>query len=146
MKKQEVLPTKDSESQDKNHVHVQTNIINIAQYVDVEKIESLSKTDTKLANRYLDIIEEQLKQASKTDDKILQIEQKEQELKQTELPHQRKYAFRSLYFSFAIGAIGMGLSAYALYLNQPWVASAAITIPVGILAVNLLGIRNKDQG
>lgn len=144
MNTQKILPP-DKDVEEQSSVNIQTNIINIAQYVDIDKLEHLNAENPRLADRYMSMLEDQLKQASKTEDSIMELEKQEQKLRATELPCQRSLFSKSLYFSTFMGFASLGVATFALHLGYPWVAGLSISIPVGILAVNLLGIKNKDQ-
>lgn len=133
-----------SEPSSQNIANIQQNF-HFVQNIDISKLNELSLTDKDLADRIMKLYESQLEHSKKIDDFIMQAEEKEQNLRINDIPHQRKYAFRGQYLSVFIAILGLGLSTFSIYHSYPWVAGLSISIPVGIVAVNLLGIKNKNQ-
>ena len=121
------------------------NNFNFAQNIDLDKLAFLSSKNKELADKVMALYEKNLEHIEKCDDRILSLEEKEQRLRETEIPYQRKFVFRSLYAAWSISIISLGLAGFALYEHSTSVAIVAISIPIGVLAVNMLGIKNKNQ-
>ncbi|AOO64729.1 hypothetical protein [Sulfurospirillum halorespirans] len=121
------------------------NNFNFAQNIDLGKLSQLEQINPDLAHRMTTIYEEQFKHAVFCDTSIIELEKKEQQLRETEIPHQRKFAFRAQFFAVFISLAGLGTAILSMYYGYPWLGGTAITIPIGVVAVNLLGIRNKNQ-
>lgn len=121
------------------------NNFNFAQNIDLSKLAQLDQANSELAQRMTAIYEDQFKHAAMCDTAIIELEKKEQSLRETEIPYQRKFAFRSQLFAVLISLAGLGTAIVSMYYGFPWLGGTAITIPIGVVAVNLLGIKNKNQ-
>ncbi|AEI14059.1 hypothetical protein Flexsi_0371 [Flexistipes sinusarabici DSM 4947] len=148
MSEQTISPQGEDNSEAKesktNIANIQQNF-NFAQNIDLGKLAELSKNDKSLAERIMALYENQFEHGKEIDKFLMESEQKEQNLRLNETPWQRKYVFRGQLFSVLVALLGLGLSSLAILNDYPWVAGIAITIPVGVVAVNFLGIKNKNQ-
>lgn len=133
------------EASSKHHVANIQNNFNFAQTIDLDKLAYLSSTDKALAERVMCLYETQLAHVKEMDKGLLGLEEEEQKLRKVDVPYQRRFAFRALGSAWSVSVLGLCTCAYALYLGSPWVASVAISIPAGVVAVNMLGIRNRHQ-
>jgi len=123
----------------------QNNNFHLSQYIDPAELRELSKHDLPLANRYMDFYEKQQSHNISIDKKILTIEKEEQNARINEMPYQRKYIFLSLYFNIGISIISLGVAAYFASLNFPWLAGTAISVPIGVLALNLINKKAQTK-
>jgi len=123
----------------------QNNNFHLNQHIDPTELKELSKHDSLLANRYMDFYEKQQSHNINIDKEILIIEKEEQKARLSEMPHQRKYVFMSLYFSIGISIISLGTAAYFASLGFPWLAGTAISVPIGVLALNLINKKTKTK-
>lgn len=121
------------------------NNFNFAQNLDIDKLAYLSKTDKKLADRVMTLYEKNFEHVRKCDVKVITLEEQEQKLRAEETPYQRKFVFRALTASWSISVLGLVVASIAMYFHYPVVAGIAISIPVGVVAVNMLGIKNNNQ-
>lgn len=121
------------------------NNFNFAQNIDLGKLAQLDQSNPELAQRITAIYEDQFRHVVACDTAILDLEKKEQSLRETEIPYQRKFAFRSQSFAVLISLAGLGTAIVSMHYGYPWLGGTAITIPIGVVAVNLLGIKNKNQ-
>lgn len=121
------------------------NNFNFAQNIDLGKLAQLEQINPELAKRMTGIYEDQFKHVVMCDTSILELEKKEQTLRETEIPHQRKFAFRAQFFAVFISLAGLATAIVSMHYGYPWLGGTAITIPIGVVAVNLLGIKNKNQ-
>jgi hypothetical protein len=106
-------------------------------------ITNLEKQNPELAKKALELIEYDLKESHKEKQTILELEKQEQTLRKNELPHLRKYIFLGQKLSFFVFIGGSVLSAYFGYLEMEKAAIAALVIPIGTLAVNLLNLKTQ---
>ena len=73
------------------------------------------------------------------------METKEQDLRITEQPYQRKYAFRSLNYALLISLSALIFAGYCAYLGNTYLAIVGITIPITITVANILGFKSLSQ-
>jgi len=123
----------------------QNNNFHLSQYIDPAELRELSKDNPSLANRYMDFYEKQQSHNINIDKDILIIEKKEQKARLDEMPYQRKYIFLSLYFSIGISIVALGVASYFASLGFPWLAGTAISVPIGVLALNLINKKSKTK-
>jgi uncharacterized membrane protein len=123
----------------------QNNNFHLNQYIDPSELRELSKYDSLLANRYMDFYEKQQSHNISVDKEILIIEKGEQKARLDEMPHQRRYIFLSLYFSIGISVVSLGVAAYFASLGFPWLAGTAISVPIGVLALNLINKKSQTK-
>ncbi|AHJ12426.1 hypothetical protein [Sulfurospirillum multivorans] len=135
----------ESDSIKQQIANIQNNNFNFVQNIDLGKLSHLELTNPELAHRITKIYEDQFEHVKFVDTAIIELEKKEQSLREAELPHQRKFAFRSQFFAVLISLAGLCTAILSMYYGYPWLGGTAITIPIGVVAVNLLGIKNKNQ-
>ena len=123
----------------------QNNNFHLSQHIDSSELRELSKHDSLLASRYMDFYEKQQSHNISVDKEILVIEKEEQKSRLEEIPHQRKYIFLSLYFSIGISLVSLGAATYFASLGFPWLAGTAISVPIGVLALNLINKKVQTK-
>ena len=120
------------------------NNLNINLVPDVfNSITKLEKQNPELAKKAIELIEYDLKESHKEKQDIIELEKEEQLIRQTELPHLRKYIFLGQKFSFFVFIGGGILSAYFGYLGMEKAAITSLVIPIGTLAVNFLNAKQS---
>lgn len=73
------------------------------------------------------------------------MEIKEQDLRITEQPYQRKYAFRSLNYALLISLSALFFAGYYAYLGHIYLAIVGISIPIAITVANILGFKSLSE-
>jgi hypothetical protein len=121
----------------------QNNNFHLNQHINPTELIELSNHNPSLANRYMNFYEKQQSHNINVDKEILAIEQEEQRARLDEMPYQRKYIFFSLYFSIGISLISLAVAAYFASLNFQLLAGTAISVPIGVLALNLINKKTK---
>ena len=94
----------------------------------------------------MSLYENQFEHAKSIDDRLIQLEQKEQEERKSNRPWQR-------FFGILSTCASLGFSIYSLnkalefHINgvTSYIVGLVISIALGIVAVNLLGIKNKGK-
>ena len=115
------------------------------QQIDLIALGKLTAKDPALAKMYMAIQTEQFEHSKSVDNRILTIEEREQEGRLSEIPNKKIYAFRA-----QMGSISIVLSSFITsicfgVLGMENAAIASIVTGAGIVAVNFLGIKNKGQ-
>jgi hypothetical protein len=123
----------------------QQNNFHLTQQLDPMALKELSAQDSELAKEYIAFYKSQQEHNKAMDIEVLSIEKTEQKARIDEMPHQRKYAFLSLFFSIGISLTSLGVAAYFAKLGYPWLAGIAISVPIGVLAVNLINKKAKTK-
>lgn len=123
----------------------QNNNFHLSQHIDATELKELSSHNPSLANRYMDFYEKQQSHNINVDKEILLVEKIEQKARLDEMPHQRKYIYLSLYFSIGISMLSLGVASYFANLGFTWLAGTAISVPIGILALNLINKKSKTK-
>lgn len=123
----------------------QQNNFHLVQNIDLDKLSTLYDKSPDIANRVMDLYEKQQKHNVSIDNTILTLEKKEQKIRHDEIPYQRKFAFRSLNFAMGLSVCSLFAAGVFAYLKYPYLAGTAITIPIGVGVVNILGIKNTKQ-
>ena len=132
------------QQQQSNNLAIQNNNY-FTHQVDLSALGKLAAKNQDLADKYLDILKEQAEHSRAMDIEIIAIEKKEQEQRHEDIPYQRTYAFRGQAGSIVIAVLGLVVAIAFGAMSMEKAAMVAITVPVGVLAVNLLGIFNKGQ-
>jgi len=127
-----------------NNLAIQNNNY-FTHQVDLVALDKLAIKNPELADKYLEILKEQAEHSRVMDCEIIDMEKKEQEQRHDDIPHQRKYAFNGQRGSIIIAVSGLATAILFGFMKMEDAAMVAITVPVGVLAINLLGIRNKGQ-
>lgn len=148
---QNLQQTTDSEEVEENssnslsNTYIQNNL-HFVQNIDINALNELSKSDSKLASRAMALYENQFEHAKNMDEKIVNLEEQEQNDRRRDRPWQRFFVFLSIFSSVGISVYSL-MKAYVFYLNgaSDTIVGLCISIPIGIVAVNLLGIKNKGQ-
>jgi hypothetical protein len=147
--KKPVEPEVVEKKESKNGVNVGPIAIQHNHYyptpVDPKALLELVEKSPELADRYLKLHEEALKNIKEFDDRVLSLEEKEQILREEDIPYRRRYTFRAQTISAAIVFVSLGVSVFFGLMGMEKAAIATILIPIGVVAVNFLGIRNKGQ-
>jgi len=115
------------------------------QQIDLDALGELTTKDPEIAKMYMTIQQEQFEHSKAMDNKIIAIEEKEQYARLEDIPYQRKYVFRAQVGSIVIAILALITAISFGVIGMEKAAIASITIPIGILAVNFLGVRNKGQ-
>ncbi len=123
----------------------QQNNFHLSQQIDPIALKELSAQDYDLAKEYMAFYKSQQDHNKEMDKEVLTIEKTEQKARIDEIPHQRRFAFLSLFFSIGISLIALAASAFFANLGYPWLAGTAITVPIGILAVNLINKKASTK-
>ena len=139
-----VVEQETPQQQQSNNLAIQNNNY-FTHQVDLPALGKLAAKNQNLADKYLDILKEQAEHSRAMDIEIIAIEKKEQEQRHEDIPHQRTYAFRGQAGSIVIAVSGLVVAVVFGAMGMEKAAMVAITVPVGVLAVNLLGIFNKGQ-
>lgn len=141
---QEDVLQNSSESSNSN-TFIQNNL-HFVQNIDIKALTNLSKCNSELASRAMELYENQFEHAKAMDTKIVTLEENEQKARKEDRPWQRFFAFLSISASVGISVYSL-IKAYEFYTSgaSDTIVGLCISIPVGIVAVNLLGIKNKGQ-
>lgn len=135
----------ENNSTSRQNVNIQNNL-HFVQNIDIANLNVLSQTNPNLADRAMSLYENQFNHAKSMDEKIIKLEANEQDSRDKDRPWQRFFAFLSISTSVGVSIFSL-MKAYEFYINgaSDTVVGLCISIPVGIVAVNLLGIKNKGQ-
>ncbi|MCB4747234.1 MAG: hypothetical protein LGB54_01365 [Sulfurovum sp.] len=120
----------------------QQNNYHLSQTIDLDQLSILSRNSPEIASRVMDLYEKQQQHNIECDEKIIALEEKEQKARLTEVPYQRKFAFRALRFAKLLALGGLISAAYFAFLRYPILGGVAITIPIGIGVANILGFKS----
>ncbi|WP_152055455.1 hypothetical protein [Aliarcobacter butzleri] len=123
----------------------QQNNFHLSQNIDIGKLTQLSEKNPELANRIMSLYEKQQQHNINIDNKIIVIEEKEQDLRIKEIPFQRKFAFRVLNFAVILSIISLVAAAGFAYLGHTKLAATAIIIPITVTVANMLNRNNKKK-
>ena len=124
-----------------NQVFNQQNNFHLSLNIDIDKLSVLSEKSPDIANRVVAIYEKQLEHNINSDNKIIKLEENEQNLRITEKPYQRKFAFTSLYFAMTLSILSLVFAVVFAYLKYPYLAVVSITIPISVAVANMLGFK-----
>lgn len=134
------------ESNNPTQVFNQQNNFHLSQHIDLGKLTNLSIKSPDIANKVMELYAKQQEHNISIDNRILKLEEKEQELREMEAPHIRRFAFLTLYFGIFIGVLSLCAAVYFAYIKEPVLAGTAITIPFTMAVSSLLGKnKNKDS-
>ena len=93
----------------------------------------------------MDIVRDQFEHGKEMDNRVVTMEEKEQDGRLADQPNKKTYAFRAQIGSFSI-VVGAFLTAIIFgFLGMEKAAITAIVTGAGVIAVNFLGVRNKGQ-
>lgn len=123
----------------------QQNNFHLSQNIDISKISHLFDKSPELSDRVMSFYENQQRHNISIDNKILVIEEKEQNTRIQEIPFQRKFAFRTLTFAMLLSIISLGAAAYFANLGHIKLAGIAIIIPITITVANMLNRNNTKN-
>ncbi len=123
----------------------QQNNFHLSQQLDPIALKELSAQDPELAKEFLAFYKSQQEHNKAMDIEVLSIEKIEQQARISEIPYQRKYAFLSLFFSIGISLVSLGVAAYFAYLGFPGLAGITISVPIGVLALNLINKKTDKK-
>lgn len=135
----------DLQSHDTQQIANIQNNFHFTQDIDLKKVTELSKVSPDLATKYMELCDRRQTQAENIDSFIMTMETKEQDLRITEQPYQRKYAFRSLNYALFISLASLSFAAYCAYLGHTKLAAVGITVPISIAVANMLGFKSGTQ-
>lgn len=121
---------------------IQQNNYHFVQAIDIKALTALADKHPELADRVLSIYENQFEHAKNVDNQLLPMEKAEQELRISETPYVRKFAFRGQLFAIFTTVSGIGGAVVFALLDMPTVAGVCITVSLGTVAIQFLG-RNK---
>lgn len=145
MAKNTQIETSDMQNNENKTTIFQANQFNIAPGIDPAQIALLSETNKELADQLIEIEKKRIDHLISVEDRILTLEENEQEQRKEETPYIRKFMYRGQTGAIAITVAAL-VSAIALaYLEATTAATTAIIVAGGSVAVNLLGRKNKDQ-
>lgn len=122
----------------------QQNNFHLSQQIDLNKLANLSTKDGELANRVMSLYEKQQEHNINIDSRIINLEEKEQEIRKREIPYQRIFAFLTLIFAILLSIVSLGCAVYLAMNNHEYLAGTAITIPFTVAVSNLIG-RSKGK-
>ena len=125
-------PTVNATFNQQNNYHLVNNI-------DIEKLTQLAGISDLLADRVMSIYENQQQHNINIDNRIIALEEIEQKSRIAEIPHQRRFAFKSLNFAMILSVTALFTSIILAKMGYPVLAGTAITIPIGIAVANMLG-------
>lgn len=123
----------------------QQNNFHLTQQLDPIALKELSAQDSELAKEYIAFYRSQQEHNKEMDQEVLAIEKTEQKARISEIPHQRKYAFLSLFFSIGLSLVSLTAAAYFAKLGYPWLSVTAISVPIGVLGVNLINKKANTK-
>ncbi len=141
---EEPADTVDENVEKGNLYALQQNNIYI-NHINLKELDSLAEKNPELAKKYLEIVEKVIQSSEKAEKEIINLEKQEQRQRHENIPYQRKYAYRGQILSFATIVVSFVAAGYFAYIGMEKATIAAIAIPIGIVAVNFIGIKNKDQ-
>lgn len=118
------------------------NNYHFTQTIDIKALTNLADKAPEFANRVLSIYENQLEHAKNVDNQLLPMEKAEQDLRISEMPYARKFAFRGQLFAMLTTVSGIGGAIIFGFLNMPTVAGICLTVSLGTVAIQFLG---KDK-
>jgi len=138
--KAEIVTNDKKLEQEKHNTAIfnQQNNFNLSQNIDIGKLTQLSVKNPELAQRVMDLYERQQQHNMNIDNKILTIEEKEQEARISNIPFQRKFIFRTLNFAVALSLISLCSAGIFAYLGHIKLAIISIVIPIIITVANIL--------
>ncbi|MDD3775072.1 MAG: hypothetical protein PHV08_03825 [Sulfurovaceae bacterium] len=128
-----------------NNTFNQQNNFHLVQNIDLDKLNLLFSRSPEIANRVMDLYEKQLQHNINSDNRILTLEEKEQDMRHKEVPYRRKFAFRSLNFATVLSIASLLAAGYFAYLKYPYLAVTAISIVIGVAVANILGFKAAKQ-
>lgn len=120
----------------------QQNNFHLTQNIDIDKLTQLQGKNPELAKSIISLYEKQLQHNINIDNRILTIEEKEQDLRIQELPFQRKFAFRTLNFAVSLSIFSLITAGFFAYFSYSKLAATVIVIPITITVAGILN-RNK---
>jgi len=137
-------PESQKELHGTNTLAIQNNNY-FVQQIDLVALGKLNAKNPELAEKYMEIMQQQFEHSVNVDDRILSLEEKEQEKRHEDIPYQREYAFRGQIISSVTVVLSLITAGVLGTYGLEKAAIAAITVPIGVIAVNFLGIKNKAQ-
>lgn len=132
------------ENNSSTQVFNQQNNFHLSQQIDLGKLTNLSIKNPDIANKVMELYAKQQDHNISIDNRILKIEEREQENREIEAPYIRRFAFLSLFFAIIISLASLGVSIYFASIGAFWLAGTAITIPFSVAVANLIG-RSKGK-
>lgn len=123
----------------------QQNNFHLTQNYDIGKISELSESNPEMADRLMCLYEKQQEHNISMDQRVITIEEKEQESRDNERPYQRIFAFLALIFAWTLSLAALGCAIYFAKEKAYWLAGTAITIPIGVAVANMLGFKAAGQ-
>jgi uncharacterized membrane protein len=110
-----------------------------------KELTALSLQNPELAKDYLAFQREQLEHAKNIDNRILVLEEKEQEARHKEMPHAREYIFRGQLFAFTVILIGLIGTIFLGYNEKGIEAVFSAIVSIIIAASQFISLKNADK-
>ncbi len=145
MAKNTQIETSDTKENENQTTIFQANQFNIAPGIDPAQIALLSETNKELADQLIEIEKKRIDHLISVEDRILKLEENEQEQRKEETPYIRKFMYRGQAGAIVITVAALGSAIALASLGATTAATTAIIVAGGSVAVNLLGRKNKDQ-
>ncbi len=145
MAKNTHIETSDTVDNENQTTIFQANQFNIAPGIDPAQIALLSETNKELADQLIEIEKKRIDHLISVEDRILKLEENEQEQRKEETPYIRKFMYRGQTGAIVITVAALGSAIALAALGAYSAATTAIIVAGGSVAINLLGRKNKDQ-
>ncbi len=145
MAKNAQVETSNTQNNENQTTIFQANQFNIAPGIDPTQIALLSETNKELADQLIEIEKKRIDHLISVEDRILKLEENEQEQRKEETPYIRKFMYRGQAGAIVITVAALGSAIALASLGATTAATTAIIVAGGSVAVNLLGRKNKDQ-
>ena len=139
------IETPNAQSNENQTTIFQANQFNIAPGIDPVQISLLAEKDKELASQLIEIEKKRIDHIISVEDRILTLEENEQQQRKEETPHIRRFMYRGQTGAIGITVFALGSAIALAALEAYSAATAAIVVAGGSVAVNLLGRKNKGQ-
>ncbi|MDO9304612.1 MAG: hypothetical protein Q7T77_04745 [Sulfuricurvum sp.] len=134
-------------NQKASELHHTENSLTLQQnnyHMDASEIDALHR----MQDHYPELVDRILsfkQQEIDTQNKIVNIEVKEQSMREGEIPYIRAYAFIGQFMAYSIGGASLAGGAYFGYNNDPVTAGLFLTSTVGIAFAQFFKIKSKKE-
>jgi hypothetical protein len=106
--------------------------------------KELSTLPETIAKEYLAFQNKQFEHAKSIDNRILTLEEKEQEARHKETPHIRKYILRGQWFAFIIMFAGIGTTCFLGYHGKGAAAVFSAIVSIIVAATQFIALKNTN--
>lgn len=121
---------------------IQNSINNVSIEVNLSELDGLAKISPELAKEYLGVIKSNQEHVQKVENKLLELEKREQDKRIASAPSEQAYLRRGQIFGFVVMVVSLCVLAFAIYCGE---TGFAITSAVGVLLLSLYHISGKKE-